>query len=67
MLENKQIWFVLTFSDEAITEEYMVKVKAFAEKVKTKNYGNHRRPRIYLNDIDLVNDNNGDENGIVNP
>uniref|UniRef100_A0A914PTY6 Uncharacterized protein n=1 Tax=Panagrolaimus davidi TaxID=227884 RepID=A0A914PTY6_9BILA len=65
MLENKQIWFVLAFYDEIFPEEYMIKVKAFVEKLKTENYGNHRRPAIYINDIDLVND--GDENGIVNP
>uniref|UniRef100_A0A914Q7E5 Uncharacterized protein n=1 Tax=Panagrolaimus davidi TaxID=227884 RepID=A0A914Q7E5_9BILA len=58
MLENKQIWFVLAFYDRTVTEEYMVKVKAFAEKLKTENYGNYRRPEILLNDIDLVNDNN---------
>uniref|UniRef100_A0A914QES8 Uncharacterized protein n=1 Tax=Panagrolaimus davidi TaxID=227884 RepID=A0A914QES8_9BILA len=57
LLENKQIWFVLAFYDRTVTEEYMVKVKAFVEKLKTENYGNHRRPEIYLNDIDLVNDN----------
>uniref|UniRef100_A0A914P5D1 Uncharacterized protein n=1 Tax=Panagrolaimus davidi TaxID=227884 RepID=A0A914P5D1_9BILA len=56
MLENKQIWIVLAFYDRTVTEEYMVKVKAFAEKLKTENYGNHRRPEILLNDIDLVND-----------
>jgi hypothetical protein len=67
MLENKQIWFVLTFYDRTITEEYMVKVKAFAEKLKTENYGNYRRPAIYLNYFDWVNDNNGDEDGIINP
>uniref|UniRef100_A0A914PAM4 Uncharacterized protein n=1 Tax=Panagrolaimus davidi TaxID=227884 RepID=A0A914PAM4_9BILA len=58
MLENKHIWFVLAFYDETITEEYMVEVKAFAEKLKTEDYGNHRRPVIYLNNIDLVHDNN---------
>uniref|UniRef100_A0A914QNR0 Uncharacterized protein n=1 Tax=Panagrolaimus davidi TaxID=227884 RepID=A0A914QNR0_9BILA len=66
MLENKQICFVLSFYDETLTEEYMVKVQAFAEKLKTEYYGNHRRPAIYFNDINLVNDNNGDEDDIVN-
>uniref|UniRef100_A0A914PCG2 Uncharacterized protein n=1 Tax=Panagrolaimus davidi TaxID=227884 RepID=A0A914PCG2_9BILA len=67
MLENKQIWFVLALYAHTITEEYKVKVKAFAEKLKTENYGNHRRPAIYFNYVDLVNDNNGDENVIINP
>uniref|UniRef100_A0A914NZB7 Uncharacterized protein n=1 Tax=Panagrolaimus davidi TaxID=227884 RepID=A0A914NZB7_9BILA len=57
MLENKQIWFALSFYDRTITEEYMVKVKAFVEKLKTEDYGDHRRPEICLNDIDLVFDN----------
>uniref|UniRef100_A0A914PYZ9 Uncharacterized protein n=1 Tax=Panagrolaimus davidi TaxID=227884 RepID=A0A914PYZ9_9BILA len=64
MLENKQISFLLVFDNQTMTEEYMVKVKAFAEKLKTENYGNHSRPDIILNDINLVN---GDEDGIVNP
>uniref|UniRef100_A0A914QM43 Uncharacterized protein n=1 Tax=Panagrolaimus davidi TaxID=227884 RepID=A0A914QM43_9BILA len=67
MLENKQIWFVLAFYDEIFPEEYMIKVKAFVEKLKTENYGDHRRPAIYINDIDVVNDNNGDGDGIMNP
>uniref|UniRef100_A0A914R688 Uncharacterized protein n=1 Tax=Panagrolaimus davidi TaxID=227884 RepID=A0A914R688_9BILA len=67
MLENKQISFVLAFYEETITEEYRVKVKAFVEKLKTEDYGNHRRPEIYFGDINLVNDNNGGEDGIINP
>uniref|UniRef100_A0A914Q4Q2 Uncharacterized protein n=1 Tax=Panagrolaimus davidi TaxID=227884 RepID=A0A914Q4Q2_9BILA len=67
MLDNKQVCYVLVFYDDTITEEYMVKIRAFAEKLKTENYGNHCRPAIFLNDIDLVNDNNGDEDDIVNP
>uniref|UniRef100_A0A914R8G5 Uncharacterized protein n=1 Tax=Panagrolaimus davidi TaxID=227884 RepID=A0A914R8G5_9BILA len=67
MLENKQIWFDLSFYDQTITEEYIFRVKAFAEKLKTENYGHYRRPAIYLNHIDLVYDNDGDEDGIMNP
>uniref|UniRef100_A0A914QSZ2 Uncharacterized protein n=1 Tax=Panagrolaimus davidi TaxID=227884 RepID=A0A914QSZ2_9BILA len=66
MLENKQISFELEFHDRSTTEEYMIKVKAFAEKLKTENCDNHRRPEIFYNYNDLVNDTNGDENDIIN-